>query len=73
MRETEYPGYAAHKAEHENFVLDLRSIKASHAAHGPSTALVLEVNNRVCSWLRGHILRVDRALASHLRVRQGRP
>jgi len=70
MRESSYPGYAEHKAQHEGFTRDLAVLEEDHLRNGPSPGLILRVNSRVTVWLRDHIYRVDRQLAEHLRARQ---
>jgi len=69
MARQQYPGYAGHKAEHESFIKDLLNLKGQHAAGGPNIALVIEVNNRVCTWLRNHIACTDKALGNFIASR----
>ncbi len=66
-----YPGYADHKAQHEAFVRDFFDLKKSHQELGPTTGLVIEINNRVCVWLRNHIAKTDKALGAFLLGRPG--
>jgi hemerythrin len=72
MRETVFPGLQAHRTEHERFVRDLAVLTAEHSRDGASPSLVLRVNSRISEWLREHIHRSDRELASHLRARAQR-
>lgn len=69
MAQQQYPGYAGHKAEHEAFIKDFLNLKGQHEAGGPNIALVIEVNNRVCTWLRNHIAHTDKALGSFIASR----
>jgi hemerythrin len=66
-----YPGYAGHKGEHEAFIRDFLELKKQHEENGATTGLVIEINNRVCAWLRNHIGRTDRALGAFLLSRPG--
>lgn len=66
MRDRDYPGYAAHKAEHEAFLEDFRMLRAEYLTSGPSTVITIRVTNRVTAWLREHIYRIDRALGLYL-------
>jgi hemerythrin len=65
----QYPGYAAHKVEHDRFVRDVKKLKARMEAEGASTALVIDVNDRVCKWLVEHISRSDKAIGSFIASR----
>ncbi len=49
MRESSYPAYDAHKAEHDAFRRELAALEAEHARNGPSPSLILRVNGRVTS------------------------
>ena len=62
-------GYASHKAEHDGFVADYQALRASYQENGANTALVIEINRRVCAWLRIHIARTDKKLGKLLRER----
>jgi hemerythrin len=70
MLENGYPGYGAHKAEHDGFVEDLRELDREREARGITPALVARVSHAVSDWLRGHIQVTDKALGRFmLRVR----
>jgi len=66
MRDWDYPGYAAHKAEHEAFLEDFQTLRAEYLSSGPSAVITIRVTNRVTAWLREHIYRIDRALGADL-------
>lgn len=66
MTVNQYPGYEAHKAEHERFVADFGALLREYLADGASLLLVVRVNARVTEWLRDHIYRTDKALAQFL-------
>jgi hemerythrin len=67
MRERRYPGFDAHRQEHERFLQDFQALRAEFLTSGPSAILAIRVTNRVTTWLREHIYRTDRALALYLR------
>jgi hemerythrin len=65
MQSSGYPDLAAHRAEHQAFARDFEHVKAEHDQTGPSTSLVLALNQSVAGWLRTHIARTDRALGAY--------
>ncbi|MGC4118366.1 MAG: bacteriohemerythrin [Myxococcales bacterium] len=65
-------GYRAasdHRREHDGFRNTFASLASQLETEGPSSALALEVNNKVCNWLIRHVLGTDRPLAAYLRER----
>ena len=64
MGRNAYPGFAAHKAQHEAFIGDFKKLAADFAQAGPSTSLAIKLNGKVCQWLRDHIGGMDRELAT---------
>lgn len=67
MRETDFPGAAAHQKQHDGFVKDLMALTAQHEKpRGPGLqpARVAEWLDR---WLTNHVTRVDTELARHLK------
>ena len=69
MRDRAYPGYAAHKAEHEVFLKDFQMLRAEYLSSGPNAVITIRVTSRVTAWLREHIYRIDRALGQYLQRR----
>lgn len=69
MAEHAYRGAADHRSEHDGFRRTFASLAAQLQAQGPSSALALEVNNKVCQWLVRHVLGTDRPFAAHLKER----
>ncbi len=69
MRDRDYPGYPAHKAEHEAFLKDFQMLRAEYLSSGPTAVIAIRVTNRVTAWLREHIYRIDRALGQYLQRR----
>lgn len=61
-----YPGFTAHKNEHDRFVSEFTALKSAIQAQGPTTVLVLQVQKKVCDWLVQHISRTDKALGAFM-------
>lgn len=63
-----YPGYAAHKAQHESFVKAVNELREMlEEEEGPSDAFVAAVNKNVVEWLRNHIQICDRKVAEFVK------
>ncbi|MBI2264078.1 MAG: hemerythrin family protein [Armatimonadetes bacterium] len=62
-----YPEYHPHREQHGNFIMDLRNLKKQYATEGATSYLVIQVQSRVCDWLRNHIAKIDKALGSFLK------
>jgi hemerythrin len=67
QRVRHYPGYAAHKKEHEWFIARLKALKAEIATEGVAVHHVMETNNMLLKWLINHISKVDNELGKFLR------
>lgn len=65
MSGTGYPGFSAHKAEHD--ALTAQVVKLFADWKSGRVALSLTVLTFLKSWLRGHILGSDTKLAAHLK------
>lgn len=63
-----YPGYAAHKQQHDKFRGDLRELEQQFGAEGATLALVIRTNQTLISWLIRHISATDKELAGFLRT-----
>jgi hemerythrin len=67
MDQRGFPEAVAHKKEHADFAATLARLKAQLTAEGPSAALAIDVNNKVCNWMVRHLLGTDRTLATFLK------
>lgn len=67
MRESRFPGYARHKAEHDRFVSDLLVIARDLDRKGPGAFLSLRVNHWLVGWVKEHVSGTDAELAAFLR------
>lgn len=68
MRAARYPGYAAHKAEHDRFIEELLALAVEHDERG-GTFVAVRIDHWLGGWLRGHVSVTDAALGSYLAER----
>ena len=68
QQKNNYPHYAAHKAQHEEFIRDLQKLEDQFKAEGVSLSLVIQTNQTMVNWFVKHINAVDRSLADYLRT-----
>jgi hemerythrin len=68
-----YPEFAKHKAIHDGFVTGLGDLKARVEKGDASAAVVVELNGRICGWLRNHVGVTDRAFGTFLASKGARP
>ncbi|MGD0586444.1 MAG: bacteriohemerythrin [Oryzomonas sp.] len=68
QRNRNYPGYAAHKREHEGFIARLKTLQDEIKADGVALHHVTETNNMLLKWLINHIAKVDGELGAYLRA-----
>ncbi|HLN64024.1 MAG TPA: bacteriohemerythrin [Symbiobacteriaceae bacterium] len=61
-----YPDYAAHRQQHLEFMNQVFQLKLQFDREGASTDLVLKVQKELTGWLRIHIQKEDRKLASFM-------
>jgi hemerythrin len=64
MRETDYPGIAGHRQEHDSALASVRRLESAYRAGQESMAE--ETMRFVELWATEHIPRADRALAEHV-------
>ncbi len=63
----EYPGFAEHKAEHDEFLVAVRDLYIRFkAGKGESRSIAAEIIMVVSEWLQGHILVKDKAYGEFL-------
>jgi len=61
-----FAGLAAHRAEHQELVRALVSLRAELRRDGPTAALATRLGSTVAGWLRGHIGGTDLELGRFL-------
>lgn len=64
MLETGYGDFLAHRQAHEAFRRDLERLARELVRFGPSPAVSVGLDHRVCSWLQDHVGRTDRAFGA---------
>ncbi len=63
----EFPGYADHKAEHDDFLIAVRDLYIRFkAGKSESRIIAAEIVTVVSEWLQGHILVKDKAYGEFL-------
>lgn len=67
QRAAGYPGYVAHKAQHDMFFREVQRLEALHAEQGENTLMIVAAIHAMCEWLRSHFNRMDRDLIEYLR------
>jgi hemerythrin len=61
-----YPGYQAHKEQHDNFIKDLQRLKSEFETEGATISLVIQTNQFMLNWLIKHISGTDKELGNYL-------
>lgn len=68
MEEHRCPAAAANKQAHAEFIRIFRGYRKRLDNEGPTTKLVIEVQQQVTAWVRNHIVRTDTQLRSCVRA-----
>jgi len=68
MEKYAFRGVATHKAEHNQFVEDVRSFEGELRANGPKAAIAVTMLNRLAEWLVNHVGGSDKDIGSFLKV-----
>lgn len=66
QKDSEYPDFERHKAEHEKFVLDVKAVKEK-IMQDDSSNHVLDIYHLVSNWLTNHISQTDRVFGIYYR------
>jgi len=61
-----YPGYLAHKVQHDIFVRQVRRLEIQHAKEGDSTAMIVAAVLTMCDWLRQHFDLMDKKMVEYV-------
>ncbi len=67
MHELECPAAAANQQAHAQFIRIFKGYRNRLVAEGPTTSLVIEVQQKVSDWIRNHIIRTDSQLRQCVR------
>jgi hemerythrin len=65
-----YPSYGPHKAQHLEFLDNFSRLKEQFEREGAGLYIVLKTNDILVDWLKNHIRKTDKALASFLSARR---
>jgi hemerythrin len=63
-----YPGYPAHKREHENFTKDFEKLAVEFKTSTDMPLLTFLVKRSIVGWLINHILKVDKEMAKYVKA-----
>lgn len=66
MSKHRYPGFAAHKTQHEAFLADFGNLMKEYNSSGNSSLLAISFQQSVVKWLVNHIMKVDKEMAGFL-------
>jgi hemerythrin len=69
MVKSSYPGYGAHRSQHLEFMEKFSDLKQQIEREGVGVLTVVKTNQVVVDWLKNHIRRTDKSLASFLVAR----
>ena len=66
QKECNYPEFREHKAEHDEFISRLRDLEEMFFNSGATLTLVIQTNQSMMNWLRNHIGKTDKKVATFL-------
>lgn len=61
-----FPGYLAHKAQHDVFVRQVQRLQIQYSEEGASTAMIVAAVLTMCDWLRQHFDKMDRKIVEYV-------
>lgn len=70
MQKINYPEYAAHKKEHDDFIGAIAELESSLPEHGPTILTTLKLNRTLTDWLLNHINKNDQKIGEYIRASQ---
>lgn len=71
MRQVSYPGYDAHKAQHDGFIEHILELSREHERRGGPGLETVEVGSWLQHWLEDHVSGTDKAFARFVLSRSG--
>jgi len=66
-----YPGMAAHKRQHAQFIITASALMADFEQNGPNIALVGKINSTLVDWLVNHITGEDKKIGDFIKSKGG--
>ncbi|MFA9380063.1 MAG: bacteriohemerythrin [Acetanaerobacterium sp.] len=67
QKRSAYPKYPEHKKIHEDFIVQVKSLKKDIAEHGVTIMSVATMNTMLSGWLLNHIKYMDTELAQYVK------
>ena len=67
MLRIHYPGYAAQKKAHEDFIKQLAKLKSDYQSSGGSLLIILNTNQILLDWLIKHVSHMDKKIGEFVR------
>jgi hemerythrin len=68
MLKYNYPEYADHKKDHDDFVASVLELEASIENQGATVVTTLKLNRTLTNWLLSHISKSDMKIGQFLRI-----
>jgi hemerythrin len=68
MLKYNYPDYAEHKKDHDDFVASVLELEASIQNQGATVVTTLKLNRTLTDWLLSHISKSDMKIGQFLRI-----
>ncbi|HBA86553.1 MAG TPA: hemerythrin [Geobacter sp.] len=62
-----FPGYEAHKLQHELFFREVLRLERMYEEQGDNTVMIVAAITAMCEWLRSHFNVTDKIMAEYLR------
>lgn len=66
QQKSNYPKYTIQHEQHEEFKKELNQMKEKFLKEGSSSSLVIQVQQKMTTWWKNHILELDQDLGKHL-------
>lgn len=66
--EAGFPGYHAHKHQHEIFFREVLRLESLHTEQGDNTIMIVAVVTAMCEWLRSHFNKLDKEFIDYLKA-----
>lgn len=67
MRQHNYPGYQEQKTQHDQFVALIHGAQKDFKEKGANSAMVIQLQQNIFSWLINHINKLDKGLGEFLK------
>lgn len=68
MRRFNYPEYAEHKKDHDDFIATVEELEKGIMSQGPNILSTMKLNRTLTDWLLTHISKSDLKIGEYLRT-----